>query len=255
LTTNVRKNLSQMRAALIAETGRGPLSAQGMAEQGMLNRILDRTQTTLWQDLRPLSSRVVRFMPLQAGQRYYDFPTDLDIESATDFRTQHGAIWIECERGLEAYHYNAFNSDAGVRSSPAMRWDLVNTGSNAQGALGDAQVEIWPIPAQNGMARLEGIMTPPTLVNDSDQCVIDPDLIICTAAAELMARDKQDGADVMNSIAQAKLKQAKASRARIQRSGPVIPGVGDSMRNPLRPRQIVAVSTTPATGPGSTSGS
>src|SRR3546814_15776455 len=47
-------------------------------------------------------------------------------------------------RGIRSEDYAAYDSAAGERVDPVLRWDVQFTGTTDQ-------IEVWPIPASNGM--------------------------------------------------------------------------------------------------------
>jgi len=147
----------------------------GASYKPAMKRLIQRVQRRLYDDhdwsfLQEDHSKI-----LAAGQRYYDFPTTIDMESVLTMFYKWGGEWIELDRGISLPHYNAYDSDADARSDPAMRWDV----------HGEHQFEIWPVPASNGIeVRFTGVKKLPALVNDNDRAVLDDDLIVLFAAAE-----------------------------------------------------------------------
>src|SRR3990167_6590823 len=50
---------------------------------------------------------------LAAGQRYYDFPTNLTMEGVNKLWYLHsGSVWLELSQGVSPADYSAFDSDA-----------------------------------------------------------------------------------------------------------------------------------------------
>lgn len=148
-----------------------------------------------WPHLRKVFPRIT----LQAGLQYYDTPVDLNFERIEKIEVWYSGLPHPLIRGIGFQEYAYFDTSpggVGVRSEPALRWDLRWTGSKEQ-------MEIWPIPTSNGQAlQIIGFIKWQPLVNDSDVCLIDDKLVSLFCAAELLAR--QNSKD-----AQAKLDRAK----------------------------------------------
>src|SRR5690554_3498939 len=73
--------------------------------------LLQRKQEWLWDDFDWPHLRVDRFIDLQAGQRYYDMPTDLDIDRIQTVEVRFDQVWASVRPGIDAEHYAAYDSD------------------------------------------------------------------------------------------------------------------------------------------------
>lgn len=164
-------------------------TAHGVNAAPAHKQVLARTQRMLWLDHAWTHLRVDRDEPLVAGQRYYDFPTDLPLDRVESVSVKWSGRWHCLERGIDVGHYNAYDSDADVRVDPVLRWAPYET----------SQFEVWPMPATNDaqVVRFSGIRTLNPLVNDSDTCDLDADLIVLFSAAELAADAKSPRAEAL----------------------------------------------------------
>lgn len=189
--------LSSLLAQLRAETGRVQSVSVGTSEADNLKHTLRRVQRQLYIKYDWSHMRVQRTIQLSAGQRYYDFPADLDFDNIESVKLEYNGIYIPLERGINIDDYSAFDSNAAVpdRSNPTQKWDVRDTGSGEQ-------LEAWPIPSDNSQKiYLTGTKNLAPLVQESDRCDLDEDLIVLYAAAEILARQK-------SADAQAKLEMA-----------------------------------------------
>lgn len=134
--------------------------------------------------------RVKRTTLLQAGQRYYDTPTDIAIDRIERLEVYRDSAWCQMDAGIDSEHLTAWNSDladAGdlsQRSWPPRRWDIHE----------DEDIEIWPISDQNGDAttlegtlRFTGIRNLSPLVDDADRADLDDDMLVGFVAARILA--------------------------------------------------------------------
>lgn len=146
-------------------------------------RMLQRTQEWLWEDFAWAHLRVERKLPLQAGQRYYDTPQDIPIDRLERVDVRYGEAWVRLAVGIDNSHLSAWDSDRDQRSWPVERWQVYE----------DDQIELWPVPADNGEAggegelRFTGIRALRPFVADDDRADLDDRLIILHAAAETLA--------------------------------------------------------------------
>lgn len=228
--TQLQKLVAQLRA----ETGRSQSVSVGVAELDNLKNLLARTQEVLYDDYAWPFLRVERSITLNAGQRYYDFPDDLDFDRIEDVKYKYNNVYTELERGIGFDDHSIFDSNADERSSPALKWDVRNTGSGEQ-------LEIWPIPNETNSLHFFGTKQLARLVEDDDRADLDDRLIVLFAAAEMLARQKSNDA-------RAKLEQANARLLVLRRntqsaSKTIQIGLGNSARdrsNRLKTRIIVS---------------
>jgi hypothetical protein len=126
--------------------------------------------------------KIYRDKAMVAGERYYQAPTDLDLENIREVQVLVASLWQPCIRGISSCDYNTINSDAGARQDPVWRWDLYNDPDDN----GD-MIEVWPIPATTNYSRLRffGVKKLAPLVADTDKADLDDLALVLTAAADL----------------------------------------------------------------------
>lgn len=195
------RTLTQLVEDLRLETGRSPNANLGIADKPALVRILTRNYETYYNDYNWPHLKVRRDKELAAGQRYYDFPVDIDPERILTVERRWSGTWTPIERGITMDDYNSYDSDdSDVRSDPVLKWDMHDT--SALSAAHQFQMEVWPLPATSydsdsgdGKIRLTAIRKFTALVNDSDVCLIDGNVVVLVSAAELLAKsNKADAA-------------------------------------------------------------
>ena len=120
---------------------------------------------------------------VQAGQRFYDVPTEFNLDSFDAVYLKRNGLWIELYEGIGIEHYNTVDSelDTPERRDPVERWDV-------RDVSGNTQIEVWPIAASNtDTLRFFGTRSLPKLVSDSDKALLDDLAIVFFSAAELLA--------------------------------------------------------------------
>ncbi len=228
---------------LRAETGQSVLVSAGVDNKPALTQIINRCQQVLADDYAWPFLRIMPFKDLEAGERYYDLISTfggLDIE-----RIEAVAVWEngqprQIARGISFEQYAQYDSNDDVRGSPVQRWDIRYTDETGDSRAGE-QVEVWPIPDDDGQ-RLQfvGYRNVPLLSEDSDRAMLDDQLIVLTAAAEILARQKNEDAPLKQKMARARYQQLRGRYS--SNSEPFIMGGGvNNGPSSLRGRTIITV--------------
>ena len=194
-----------------AEAGHSLQANLGTAMREVLVKIIQRQQRRLWEDFDWPFLRVERDVAAQAGQRYYNFPTDLTIERLEKIEFKWGDRWHKLEYGIGPTEYDLYDSDRDVRSWPIYRWKEAENN----------QIEVWPIPSRNGstpaadgMIRFTGIRNLRPLVSERDRADLDDTLLVLYSAAEILAREKAADAGLKLQMAERHYQRLKARNAK-----------------------------------------
>lgn len=210
--------LIQLVTMLREEVNRASSVAVGVDDQPLLRQKLNRTQELFYDEFTwPFLRQVFPLKQLQQSEQYYDFPAGLNLERVENVYVWYGNLPTEIDRGIGMTEYAVYNSNTGVTSEPARRWDVRWTGAKEQ-------FEIWPIPASNTQSiQFTGIRNLRPLIADSDVADLDDLLIVLTTAAEILAAQGSTNAPAVLSLAQERFKRMKgranAGGARMRRMG------------------------------------
>jgi hypothetical protein len=189
--------------------------AHGLATQENLEEHLRMAQDWLWDNHDWEHLDVSRDIVMANGTRYYSVPSDMVAERVNNISFKDGSDWVPVCYGIEPEDFNVYDSDAGIKSWPVMKWRFAErlNPSSAE------RIEVWPIPSQNGNTttkvgclRLRGIRTMVPMVTSSDKCELDSNLIVLTAAIRLVARQNQQDAERLSV-------EAEKLRLRLQGNG------------------------------------
>lgn len=184
--------LLELREMLRAEIGASSNVAMGVNTTNQYDHVLRRTQDRLWADHNWDFGYIQRDETLIQGERYYAFDADIDFDRIVSAHVKWDNKWQPVNYGISTAEYNAHDSDLGEVNDPVTRWRHHE----------DNQFEVWPVPASNGsVLRFEAIKKLTPLISPSDVAVLDDNLIVLFAAAELLARSK--AADAPAKLAQA----------------------------------------------------
>lgn len=189
---------------LRAEVRRSTSVSVGVDDLPYLKRVVNHVYRALtvdyeWAHLRVVPDRIV----MAAGQRLYDFPTELDFDGITTAVCWTGGTNVPIEQGIGFDEYGAIDSEGDNRQDPVQRYDLRFSGSNVQ-------FEVWPMPATaNTSVQFKGNQKLARLVNDTDKIWIDDELVLLFSAAEVLKADDAKDADAKLQLAQDYLRRLK----------------------------------------------
>lgn len=182
--------LNELVERVRAESRISTANSRSVDNRSNVEQIIRRTQEELydkydWPHLKINKDDATK--TLAAGQRYYDFPTDLNVERALSLWHKYGGIWTQLPQGVGPAEYSEQDSDTDERSDPAIKWDI----SDGQ------QFEIWPLPASDGgLVRFEGTRKLTPLIDENSRADIDDIVIVLSAAAEILMANNQKDAQV-----------------------------------------------------------
>lgn len=197
--------LLQLVTRLRAEVRRSVSVATGVDDLDNLKRVINHVYRSLnvdydWPHLRTVPAKIA----MAAGQRYYDVPSTLEYDGIAEAICWSGTENFPIERGITFDDYALHDPVEDERQDPVTKWDMVFTGSTVQ-------IEVWPLPATADCSiQFKGPYKLASLVNDSDQCWLDDELIVLFASAEVLASVKAEDAESKLKLAQGYLQRLKA---------------------------------------------
>jgi hypothetical protein len=173
------------------EAGISASSAHSAQERDRQVQVLQHEADRLWTDYDWPHLRVERFLPLQAGQRFYDLAAatneagatkaDLDVDRILCLHVKDNGDWMQLRRGIGPSEYGLHDSALDERDDPAEAWRLYE----------DEQIEVWPVPLTNagaeqeGLLRITGIKRLGPFVADDDTVDLDAQMLALYGAANL----------------------------------------------------------------------
>jgi len=220
---NIR-NMVRSEARLSGSYSRGPDQTE------YIDQLINRNYETLWDEVDWPFARIHKEdagKQLQAGERYYDFPTTLDLSRTFTLYRKFGNVWGELVQGILPTDYTSLDSDSDNRSDPVLKWDVYDGN----------QFEVWPMPASNSYeVRFDGVRKLQPLVGDSSRCELDDRLVALYSAAEIMAGEGKKDAQLKLTLAERRLRFLKARFETKTRIGLYQPNITTARQGPLRIR-------------------
>lgn len=178
--------------------------------------LIQREQQRLWEEVDWPHLRVERFIPLQAGQRFYDpaalqneagdVKGDLSLDRIVSIDVKDGGEWQRLCGGISPLNYEEYDSPLDERASPARAWRIYE----------DEQIEIWPIPdvdasdEQEGYLRFTGVRNLRPLVDMDDRSDLDGQMIALFVAGQILAGQQAAEAQLTLEAAQKKFARLTA---------------------------------------------
>lgn len=228
------KQLSQLVSLLRSQTGRSQSVSIGVSELDNLKDTIRRHYEHLYEDYDWPHLRIERSITINAGQRYYDMPDDMDFDRIEEIKYKYGNVYVPVERGISFDDYSIFDSNADERSSPMLKWDIRNTGTKEQ-------IEIWPISNTSASLHFVGIKKFTPLIQEADRALLDDWLVVLHAAAEVLARQESPDAEAKAVAADRRYMKLKGNSK--AQSKPIQIGLGNRQlddSNRLKTRIIVS---------------
>jgi hypothetical protein len=219
----------QLVTMLREDVGRSPDVSVGVSDVPSLKQRINEAYEFLYADYDWPHLRV--FYPvtqLNYQQQYYDFPVvgtfQLDYE-----RVERVVVWyngrpVPVERGIAHEDYFSFDSQATPpeTSAPVLKWDVRFTGTKEQ-------CEVWPVPSDSSQTlQFVGFKKFVRLVNDGDTCLLDDNMVVLRASAEILARQSSKDAPMRATEARdyyELIKRRTKGAARTRRLGQGNPGL------------------------------
>lgn len=216
-------------------------SSRGTDSLENIKQLVKRHYYTLaeefdWQHLNVLRNDTTGARKvMQDGQRFYDFPTNLNVQKIESAWVKHSGVWLPLTYGITRHDYSIYDPAQTQETDPVQKWRF----------HGGDQFEVWPQPATNGTSdsdgevAFEGQKTVTQLVQDSDRLDLDDMLVALFAAAEILAGNGQkDAAAIKAAAAQKRLQTVRGNMASKTR---VVMGIGVIGGGVHRPRHPVYI--------------
>ena len=197
------KTFGQVVAATRAEAGQSANTAVGRNTHDQVEQTVRRVYERLHGDFHWPHLAIERDVTVEAGQRYYSFPDDLDPDRVGDaWVLEHeGAHWRPVSYGIGPEHWNSHNPERDERADPVRAWQRHNPGSGNK-----LMVEVWPLPdSSGGLLRLQGMPFPRSLTSDEDFVDLDDQAIALQAAGEILARHNSADSEIKLQQAQSRV--------------------------------------------------
>lgn len=194
MASGSKMTLADMLMDLRAELGHSLRGGQGTNMEDTLKYYLKRTQRELYAGFDWPQFIVDEQIDVPAGTRYLTGFQNISEEQINSLWCRQGSEWYPIIYGIDPVHYSLYDPDNNVRGFPIQRYkfdDLVEG------------LEIWPLTSIDTKVMARGQRLLPDLIDDADKSLLDGTLIVLYAAANYLARQKdEDAATVLGKAQQ-----------------------------------------------------
>lgn len=189
------RTLAQLLESVRLESGRSSSTTLGQNEAPALIQRINRVYEYFWFDhdwphLKIMTSDVT----VAAEDYQIDPPTDIDLERIEKVACLYNSNWTPVDRGITTEIYNILDSENSETLMPIRRYDI-------QWVSSKPQIVLWPSPSEETTLRFQGRKAFTRLVETSDVCLLDDQLIYLHVAAELLAKEGDPSAKSVASAA------------------------------------------------------
>ncbi len=136
--------LSALVTALRLETGRSVVALSNDDEEATLKQALRRVQEFYYDDYDRAHLQVIRKITLVVNQRFYSFPSTMNLENTITLWVKENGEYIPMPRGIGMAEYNAYDSLLGNAASTtfSVTAGTANPGTNKITSLTIDSVEV-----------------------------------------------------------------------------------------------------------------
>lgn len=189
--------LADLRKELQIEAG---LTTSATASQSVerLNHILNRTERLLYATGEWASQDHEEEVIVPANSQFVNLPNQITFTEVDYVHVLYGDDWLEISHGIGPHERSVYSGTQ--RATPIQRWEVR--------APGNTDFEVWPVGNVEQTLRFKGSKTIGGMVQDIDTCTLDGDVLVLSAAAEILGRDRKEDAAL-------KLEMAKSLKATI----------------------------------------
>ena len=203
----LRKTFAEIVDATINEARLSTATSRGIDHRDHVEEIVKRNYYMLceefdsWQHLELKRDATGNRKVLQAGSRYYDWPTNLNPLKVTEAWVKWGSVWMPVTFGITYMDYSISDPSLDQRSDPILQWDY----------YGGTQFEVWPFPNSDGVAdgnneiAFVGQKLPEQVTGDNSRLDMDDIVLQLLSAAEILNENQSKNAETKGQLAQRRL--------------------------------------------------
>jgi hypothetical protein len=148
-----------------------------------------------------------------ADEQFALLPTGMTFTMVTSVSCQYGDQWLPVTHGIGPLERSVYPDT--TRGSPIQRWEIQSANP--------LQYEVWPRSAQAEVLNFTAERAAGAMSIDADTCVLDGDMLVLRAAAEILKptdmKDAQDKARQAEELAVAILTREGGTQPTVNLAG------------------------------------
>lgn len=242
-----RKTLGELLKGLRAELRHALDPNLAIETTERFTILLNDIQRELWMDNDWDHLKVYRYIAVRKGERYYDFPSDIDVDRTYQWEYKFNTVYYPMVQGISRLELTAIDSERGQQSDPLRKFDFHHDDATDQD-----QFEVFPTPASDGTVydqtqpaparetevpnrnadgnrfiRLRAIRKLNEMSELGDKCDLDARLLVLVAAA---TEAEAEGSNKAGSIAARAAQYKQKLIGRLKKHKPFLMGTDMDQR-------------------------
>lgn len=183
--------LHELRKEIQVEAGLSSEEGATAYSKDRLNMVINRTERMMkTRDDWPTQKYEI-YGATTADAKLIDIPEGVSIKNIRNIDVLFGQEWLPLSKGIGPRERSVYTDT--MRATPAQRWDYLSSEPE--------KIEIWPIGSSAQSLMFRGQLDVGQMVEESDLCTLDADVIVLMVAAEILGRDKQEDAAYKSQLA------------------------------------------------------
>lgn len=198
--------LAVLRKEVQIEAGLSTQSGSNTFSVDRINQLLNRLERSLSREYEWPLRHSEQQITVDADVQYVDLPTNFDRTMIETINVRFGSDWQPLRYGISAVERSIYTGTQ--RATPICRYEF--------SADEPTRMEVWPVGATAQQLLISGQLRFGEMGKDDDVCVLDGDVLVLRAAAEIIGRDNRADAqlklEAAGSLMQSILKRQGSAR-------------------------------------------
>lgn len=157
-----------------------------------LNQLINRTERLMFTENEWPTLHFEETVIVPADEKFADLPSEISFTMIETVYVAYGSEWLPITHGITPRHRTIYNDSQ--RAAPIQRYEYR--------ADQPDKIEVWPIASQEQTLMFSGARTIGGMVEETDTCALDADVIVMRVAAKILGRDNQADAALLMQEAQ-----------------------------------------------------
>ena len=187
-----------------------------------LNQFINRTERFLYDEHEWPLEHLEETVTVAADARYTTLPSTIPFTQVETVDVLYGDQYLPVKYGIGARERSIYDADE--RAEPITRWEIQQDNPT--------QFEVWPIGQTAQTLLFQGRPAIGAMVNESDTCALDADVIVARVAARILGKDNQADAQLLLQEAEQRVQTLMKKQGASKRDNP---NMGRRRRPMLRP--------------------
>lgn len=178
--------LATIRNEVMIEAGLSTQAGHAASSKEKIDQLINRVERIMAAKDEWPTQHFEERVAVVADAQYVTLPSNITFTMIESVHVSYGSEWLPVAYGIGARERTIYNETQ--RASPISRYEY--------SAERPTQIEVWPIGADAQTLLFQGSKTIGAMVDESDVCTLDADVIVLRCAAEILGRNNQADAEL-----------------------------------------------------------